>query len=255
MGPSVARVKSRTRGALQSWLGLERYLDLFARYKVCTLGWSGQGADFLAFLRLIPDDGVVLDVGANVGFTTVALARRARRGIVHAFEPGPFAFGALERTVARHGLRNVVTHRLALGSTDGTVEMVTPFDGAARLPALSHVVNGNAPAGSGERFVAECRALDGMDELVSGPPVAALKIDVEDHEHQVLAGARRLLATHRPLLFCELWETENRSLCLALARELGYHVRVRESGVLVPFDPGRHRVLDFYFLPEETALA
>jgi len=131
----------------------------------------------------------------------------------------------------------------------------TPFDGAARLPALSHVMTGNAPAGSGERFVAECRALDGMDELVAGPRVAALKIDVEDHEHQVLAGARRLLATHRPLLFCELWETENRSLSLALARELGYHVWVRESGALVPFDPGRHRVLDFYLLPEETARA
>ena len=254
MGSSTARPKSWLRGWLQSSLGLERYLDLFARYKVATLGWSPQGADFLAFLRLVPDDGVVLDVGANVGFTTVALARRAGRGVVHAFEPSPVAFGALERTISRHRLRNVVTHPLALGSADGTIEMVTPIDGASRLPALSHVVSGSASA-VGERFVAPCRTLDGAVDWASGPRVTAMKIDVEDHEYHVLVGGRRLIAAHRPLVFCELWETENRSRSLALARELGYEVRVREGGTLVPFDPGRHRVLDFYFLPVEAARA
>jgi FkbM family methyltransferase len=250
MGHAPARVKRRLRAALQSRLGLPRYLDLFARYKELTLRWSGEGADFLAFVDRLPEDAVALDVGANVGFTTVPLARRVRRGVVHAFEPSPVAYRALERTVVRHALGNVVTHPVAVGCRDGMVEMVTPLDGSARLPALTHVVTpGDVP---GDRFVAECRALDGMAELASGPPVRGIKIDVEDHEHEVLAGARRLIAAHRPVLFCELWETENRRLCLALARELGYAVRVRQRGALVPFDPVQHRRLDFYFLPEEA---
>ncbi len=253
MGHAAARVKRRLRAALQARLGLERYLDLFARYKELTLRWSEGGADFLAFVGRLPEDGVALDVGANVGFTTVPLARRVRRGVVHAFEPSPVAYRALERTVARRALGNVVTHPIAVGSRDGAVQMVTPVDGSARLPALTHVsTRGDLP---GECFVAECRALDGMAELASGPPIRGMKIDVEDHEHEVLAGARQLVAAHRPVLFCELWETENRRLSLALLREMSYAVLVREAGVLVPFDPVRHRRLDFYCLPEEAARA
>ncbi len=251
--PGVARIKSRLRRELQARLGLDRYLYVFARYKVATLRLTGEGADFLAFVRRIPEEGVVLDVGANIGFTTVSLARRAHRGIVHAFEPSPAAYRALQRIVAHYGLRNVVTHPLALGGTDGTLEMATPIVDSAVLPALTHVVRERGPGAPGDRFLAKCRTLDSMAEWSSGPPVTAVKIDVEDHEHHVLVGARRLIARHRPLLFCELWETENRRLCLALARELGYAVRVREGRALVPFDPARHRRLDFYFLPEETA--
>jgi FkbM family methyltransferase len=253
MAPTAARTKRRLRAALQARLGLDRYLDLFARYKELTLRWSDAGPDFLAFVGRLPEDGVALDVGANVGFTTVPLARRVRRGVVHAFEPSPAAYAALERTLARRALGNVVTHRIALGSQDGLVPMVTPVDGSARLPALTHVATPGEPAG--DRFVAECRALDGICELASGPPIRGIKIDVEDHEHEVLSGARRLLTAHRPVLFCELWETENRRLCLALARELGYAVRVRHGGALVPFDPARHRRLDFYLLPVEAARA
>jgi FkbM family methyltransferase len=250
MGGIGARARGLLRGALQAGLGLDRYLELFARYKVATLRWSGEGRDLAAFLRHVPAEGVVLDVGANVGFTAVPLARHARRGTVHAFEPHPLAFRALRAVVARHGLRNVVAHRLALGSADGPVEMVTPVEGRALLPALSRVAGDAAP---GERFVAECRTLDGMEELREGPRVVALKIDVEDHEHHVLVGASRLLAEHRPVLLCELWDTENRRLCLSLLRDLGYAVRVREGGALVPFDPSRHRRLNFYFFPgDET---
>jgi len=248
-------MKSWLRRRLQAWLGPERYLDLFARHKLLVFPWTRQGADFGRFLRAIPGEGLALDIGANVGFTTALLARRVRQGLVHAYEPSPANFRALERLLGRQGIRNVVTHAHALGNEEGPIEMVTPIEAAARLPGLTHVVRGGAVSGAGERFTADCRVLDRMPEwFAPGPRVVALKIDVEDYEFEVLDGARRLLAVHRPLIFCELWDTENRRRCLELARQLGYSVRVHVERRLIPFDPGRHQKLDFFLLPAESTV-
>lgn len=245
-------VKALVRRRAQQVLGFDRYLDLFARYKLIAFPWSGQGRDFLRFLSLLPREGLVLDVGANVGFTTALLARRVRPGVVHAFEPSPSSAAALARLVRRQGLGNVVLHRCALGNEEGPVEMVTPLAEAARLPGLTHVVREGAAEEPGERFAAECLVLDRMaDWFEPGSRVVALKIDVEDYEFEVLDGARRLLASHRPFVFCELWDTANRRRCLQLARELDYSVRVNVESRLEPFDPSRHQKLDFFLLPAE----
>ena len=62
--------------------------------------------------------------------------------------------------------------------------------------------------------------------------IAAVKIDVEGHERQVLAGMRRLVALHKPLLIIE--GTGQNSRILADLFSLGYRTAVRENDSLVP---------------------
>jgi len=54
-------------------------------------------------------------------------------------------------------------------------------------------------------------------------PVAFIKIDVEDGEIEVLNGARRILATHRPTLLVEV-QDHNISKFLDFALELGLRI-------------------------------
>ena len=244
-------LKRAVQRVLQHTLGLHAYLDLFARYRLLSSRWDSRDAAFRAFLGRLPQEGLVLDIGANVGVLTVQLARRVRRGTVHAFEPTPSSHDAARRLVNRLGLANVVLHPWALGRTKGEVEMVMPVSAAVRQHGLSHVVGSADDTTPGDRFRVPCRALDEMHEWFEpGARVTGIKLDVEDYEAEVLEGGRRLLATHRPLVYCELWLTPNRDRTVALMRELGYGAMAFRRGAVEPFDPVPHASdQDFFFVP------
>jgi FkbM family methyltransferase len=244
-------LKAAVQRILQRALGLPAYLDLFARYRLLASRFDPRDAAFRDFLGRLPENGLALDVGANVGVMTVQLARRVRGGTVHAFEPNPASHDAARRLVTRLGLANVALHPWALGRTSGEVEMVMPVVMAVRRHGLSHVVGGPDDATPGDRFHVPCRALDEMSEWFEpGARVTGVKVDAEDFEAEVLEGARRLLATHRPLVYSELWLTPNRDRAVASMRDLAYRVMVYRRGGLEPFDPVAHAGdQDFFFLP------
>jgi len=243
-------LKTAVQRILQRTVGFPAYLDLFARYRLLVSRWDPRDAAFRAFLGRLPEDGLVLDVGANVGVMTVQLARQVRRGTVHAFEPNPPSYAAAQRLVTRLALANVVLHPWALGRTSGEVEMVMPVEMAVRRHGLSHVVGGPDDATPGDRFRVPCRALDEMAEWFEpGSRVTGMKIDCEDYEAEVLEGGRKLLTTHRPLVYCELWLTPNRDRTVALMNALGFDALVFRDGRLHPFEPWPHAsAQEFFFV-------
>ena len=131
--------------------------------------------------------------------------------------------------------------------------MVMPVSHDVRMHGLSHVAQ--ATEGPGERFRAAVHVLDGMAELFApGVRVTGVKIDVEDYESEVIEGARRLLTTHRPLVYCELWLTPNRDRTVALMGDLGYRAMAHTKGGLAPFEAWPHAsAQDFFFVPETSA--
>lgn len=238
-------LKEITIGLLQRLLGFETYLFRFAQFKIRTLRGDAREKDFFVFLRTLPDDGVVLDVGANIGVMAFHLSRHVRRGEVVAFEPVPHNVAVLHRVIERYGLGNVRVEACALGDREGTVEMVMPVEHGARRHGLSHVVHAGVPdRNRGPRFSVPMRRLD---DFAFGPRVTAIKIDVENFESFVLAGGEATLRKHRPVLYVELWPNENRTRCLALLESLGYHAFVCEGDRETPYAPERHRQQNFVF--------
>lgn len=252
--PPVA-FKTRVKGRLQAVLGYERFLALFAWFKARTLRWDPREAGFFHFLQQLPRDGTVLDVGANLGFLCVHLARRVAHGGVVAFEPLPDNHRTLERMVRRFRLRNVTIYPWAVGDRNGSVPMVLPLHGTAREQGLGHVVDTEEKQEAGFAFEVPIRRLDDIAE-VNNPwtRIAGIKIDVEDFERFVLRGAREILERERPLVYLELWDGDNRRESFALAEELGYDVRVFDGRGLVQFEPTRHaRQGNFFFVPRRPA--
>ena len=67
-----------------------------------------------AFEALQPEDPVVLDVGANIGFTALTMSRLRPSARILAFEPSPSTFEFLKRNVNNNACENIEPIQLAL---------------------------------------------------------------------------------------------------------------------------------------------
>ena len=144
--------------------------------------------------RQVPHSSTVIDVGANIGLSTILLARMAERVI--AFEPSPPNVAFLRRNLKRNGITNVEVHAVAASSEPGTLRFhVAQFGAGSHVVAAGHV-SGNTISTVDVPAV----TLDETDL----PPIAFIKIDAEGHEPDVLAGARQLLVRDCPLIYTEV---------------------------------------------------
>lgn len=159
---------------------------------------------------LCPPGGVAIDVGANVGCHTLAMAAAAGgRGRVLAFEPSPQSFRRLAANVALNGMRQVTAMNVALGERPGNLELASPPPAHAQHGmATFHAANLADATPEIVRVPVEVRTLDGVVAEHAPERVDVIKIDVEGHEMQVLHGASHTLGRYRPAVvfeFAQRW--------------------------------------------------
>ena len=80
-------MKKLIQSILQRVLGFERYLVLFAKFKIATFKSDANEGDFFKFVDMMTIHSNVLDIGSNIGITTVHLARKVKK--VYSYEPVP----------------------------------------------------------------------------------------------------------------------------------------------------------------------
>ncbi len=243
-------MKNTAKYILHKLLGFKNYLFIFSLYKILTLRKDKNEKDFFAFLHLLPANTAVLDIGANIGIMTVHLARTIKGVTVYSFEPMPNNIGAFKRIVKYFKLDNVKLFEIALGNSEGEVEMVMPIISNVKMQGLSHVVHDSIPDNNiGERIKVPLKMLDNMIELTNSPKrISGIKIDVENFEFFVLDGAKQLIAKNRPVVYAELWENENREKCFELFKSLNYKTIVVVDKKAVEFDRAKHKTQNFIFL-------
>ena len=163
-------------------------------FQALAAGGGELGFLAAAFRELQPPGAAALDVGANIGLTTLLMSRLRPEGEVLALEPSASTFGYLQRNLAA-GAANATALRTALGAAEGPRGWV---DDAANSSA-SHLSAQTAPG-------ADAVPVSTLDGLVAarGLAPAFIKIDVEGFELDVLEGGERTLRELRPVVFLEL---------------------------------------------------
>jgi FkbM family methyltransferase len=195
--------------------------------------------------RLLQPGMVAYDIGANVGFTAVLAAKKvAPNGRVVCFEPLAINATKIHHNAALNGFGFVDVHEIALGTADGEAEFhLSSSPTWGRLAS-----SGPAPQQSGVVRV-PIRTLDSLIERDHVPPPQFIKMDVEGGEADVLRGARKLLATARPVMVIELHHTYD--AVVAALEGLDYEVRpltevgeepssLQDEFQLLAYPRGRH---------------
>ncbi|SIT42968.1 Methyltransferase FkbM family [Paraburkholderia ribeironis] len=138
--------------------------------------------------------GTYLDIGANIGMTTIPIAQHNEHVKCYAFEPEPVNYRNLVRNIAENcPASNVETYKLALHER----EDMLPFEIAdGNLGDHRLHIETDLPAKQDEvgRKIIEvrCARLDDLPIELTGP--VFVKIDTQGAEPFVFAGGRRTLA-------------------------------------------------------------
>lgn len=233
---------------LQSVLGFHAYLVLFARYKIRTLHHDQKEADFFAFLKLLPDKGVILDIGANLGIMTWHMLRHFKKAAIWAFEPIPENNAVLLQVTANSDQKRLRIFPLALGEESGRTTMVLPEIDAVRMQGLSHVLHESIEGfDDGREYEVD---LSTIDALTQNQQVVGVKLDVENYEYYVLMGGVEMLKRCMPLIYMELWDNDNRQRCMELLEGLGYQICYFNGKDLKPYRPEVYTGQNFFALPK-----
>jgi FkbM family methyltransferase len=133
---------------------------------------------------------VVVDVGANVGYFSMAVKKLRPGALVYSFEPAQVAYQALQRNLSED-IKTCHLFNIALGETS---EQIGFFTNTTET-SFSHVDNATP-------IKVQMKRLDDIVEL-QNTAVDVLKIDTEGYELEVLRGALNTLA-HTKYLLMEL---------------------------------------------------
>jgi FkbM family methyltransferase len=157
--------------------------------------------------------GIILDVGANIGGMALTLSHLRPNCAVHAFEPSPETFDCLTANLARNQVKQIKPWLIAAGNEDGRQKFLN--DG--RSPATNRLLPPEADE-SGPSVEVNVVTLDSFLEQQEDAEVAFLKVDVEGYEPAVLLGAKQLLSSGR----CQAGLVE---LCPENLHKAGYSVQ------------------------------
>jgi len=174
------------------WLNRSSYVDQ------CIVRDGVFEADCVKIVRALVKPGqVVLDVGANIGYYTIILAKLVGpEGRVFAFEPTQHFRTVLERNVAANKLTNVEIISTGLSSKAGKGQIEI-----GQSTATLHV------PGGAQLEASESISLTTLDAFARDRNLERLdfiKVDIDGHEPAFLDGAHDTLTRLDPPILLEI---------------------------------------------------
>jgi len=155
-----------------------------------------------------PAKDVVVDVGANIGVTCIALVKHGYFRRALAFEPAPATYQRLVRNVRQNGFEGqIVPFACALSSVAG--EMALELSDAN---SGDHRIRHTAEPGDlqEEKRRTVMVPVGTLDDVLRDQPesmansIGLVWLDIQGHEGYFLEGARQLFVRHVPLV-SEFW--------------------------------------------------
>jgi FkbM family methyltransferase len=202
---------------------------------------AGRYESFLHDAMEDAGGGTVWDVGGFVGYHSLAFARIVGpSGQVVVVEPSPPNLDWIRENLDANPdlAERIRLVEAGLAERDGASSLVTA--GAADACAYLEDTQPPLPMSwySDEGYARTPVRIARLDTLVDEdglPPPSILKIDVEGAEHVVLAGARRTLRRHRPVVLVELHgDTAGARRAERLLRRFGYELQLLHEEKLPP---------------------
>lgn len=172
----------------------------------CNVDWGSEAI----FAKHLDRAGVVLDIGANIGYYSLYVLPCVSG--VHAFEPDPIARARLRQNLADHAKAQI--HDSAVGLRSGRANFIIEENSE-----VSHLAGPRAESG---KRICEI-SMTTIDDFVTEEKlsITGIKIDVEGADLEVIEGGLGTIGSQFPLV---LTETRPENRLFDLVRPFGFRV-------------------------------
>jgi len=220
------------------------YISPDAQLKYMKVGSNAFDADLIQITeKMLHENSVVWDVGANVGIFTFAAAAVACKGTIVSIEADIWLAGLLRRTrrLEPYISRDIRIVPVAVSDVCG----VAGFNVAMRGRAANSLDSVDARISQGgvrEKNYVPTLNLDTL--ALNMPKPDFIKIDVEGAERLVIRGALSIIGEVRPVIYIEVGNDSDEIFeCFA---DAGYVCKAFGGG-----DPDRSDLTNVFFIPKE----
>lgn len=176
------------------------------------------------FQKIIAEDSIIIDIGANIGYYALLESQLAAKGHVYAIEPVPENYNLLLRNIALNDCRNLSTYNLAIGNVNGLLDMYVydkcNWSSFTRIPDENIIKIIQVPICTLDSFIGS---------HVSSHPIF-IRMDVEGFEYEILKGSSATLRKEGPLIICiemhpRLMSKDKTAECLKMMKDNRFAVK------------------------------
>lgn len=209
--------------------------------------WEYHLQDF--YTKVLKEDDIVIDAGANIGYLTVQFANIVKR--VYSFEPQPYIFNMLCSNILFNNLNDKVEHyRVGLGDKEERGQLwsidkedfggVWNYGGRGLEWEHSHY---KATGEVREEDQIKVSTLDSFNIVKCD----LIKLDVQGYEWQLIEGGKKTIESNLPIVLLESnpERSDNDKKVLDYFKNLGYsnfryYFNTNEDCILVNKDDERY---------------
>ena len=166
-------------------------------------------------LRQAQDKFVAVDIGANIGYYTLLLAKVCKT--VYAFEPDKTCFEILLKNIAENKLKNVVVVNKAVSDKEEELNFVHSEnnlgDHRIQSPSATPYPPLTLQRRAGKRDLKTIRTISldkwwrqtrlRQETSSRRGQIDLIKIDTQGWEPKVILGAKKIIKKYKPILFLE----------------------------------------------------
>lgn len=220
----------------------EMFLDAGNRHQRAMAFGAYERPEVELVKHHVPVGGVVLDIGANVGYYATLLASLVGPdGRVIAVEPHPLARSVLQRNLQLNGFAWCDSVEAAASNHSGTL-VLHVRKGEHAWSSVGYVPNADRITVSSVRLEDLCRSYEIQH-------IDFVKIDVEGHELEALMGLGSYLVQDRPPILAEVSDALQKALSKPSAQISDWVISMGYERVTIPGWPRGTLRPNVLFLP------
>ena len=215
--------------------------------------------------KFVNPGSLALDIGSNIGDTTVPMALAAgREGMTLGFDPNPHVFRILEKNASMNKDKtNIIPYPYAITSEDCEVSY---HSSEASFANGGISTDGKSRHGK-FRLPKKVKGIDLVRFLKSEyrhwlSRLSLIKIDAEGHDVEIIKSIASLFHDHKPALvgeFFQKYDLPQREVLFNLVSEMDYNLFYfydfpdqREVFRITPENLDRPEIFNFYALPRRA---